>query len=151
MPLVSLPVAVGKEQAPAEFRLSFDCLLDRDSPGEINVTLRGVGLTGEAETAGLLVIRQGALLANGRPVVPLQPGVWYHIEATCLLSSKVSRSPHVGRMLSLSVRTASGEAWSLTVPYEDFLFERPTEVQMISLGAAASRVFIDNLIATVSR
>lgn len=151
MPLVSLPVAAGKEQTSAEFCLSFDCLLDRDSPGEINVTLRGVGLTGEAETAGLLVIRQGALLANGRPVVPLQPGVWYHIEATCLLSSKVSRSPHVGRMLSLSVRTASGEAWSLTVPYEDFLFERPTEVQMISLGAAASRVFIDNLIATVSR
>jgi len=91
------------------------------------------------------VIRQGALLANGRPVAPLQPGDWYHVEVSCLLL------PETEKMLGVSVRTASGDAWSLEVPYESYRFERPTEVQLTSLGVEASKVFVDNLIATVSR
>ncbi len=49
----------------------------------------------------------------------------------------------------MTVRTADGQAWKSQVPYSSYLFERPTELQVISLGEVGSTVFLDNLIATM--
>lgn len=144
MPLFSLPITATDERSADEFRLSFDCLLDRDSPSELSVTLRGVGPDGEEETAGELLIRKGHLLANSYPVAPLRLGAWYHVEVSCSLSQQSTKN------LGISVQTASGESWFQQVPFAEYLFERPTEVQIISLGQENSRALVDNFVATVS-
>ena len=143
MPLVSLPVKAPEQAASGIVRVSFDLQPDADAPGTIQVTLNGVGNNGEAETAGILSLGGGGMMANDHLVAPLQPGKWQHVELACSLAATGDR------MLTVTVRTADGQEWRSQVPFSNYLFERPTELQVISLGEVGSTVFLDTLIATV--
>jgi arylsulfatase A-like enzyme len=143
MPLVSLPVKAPEQSAHEIFRVSFDVQPAAEAPGAIQVTLVGVGKKGTAQAAGMLALSGDGVMANDQLVAPLQPGVWQHVELACSLAATGDR------MLTVTVRTADGQAWKAQVPYSSYLFERPTELQVISLGEVGSTVFLDNLIATV--
>ena len=51
-------------------------------------------------------------------------------------------------MIRILITTEHGDMWQRNVPAEDYLFDRATNIQIISLGDPNTKVYIDNVVVT---
>ena len=113
-------------------------MLDRDAPGSVRITLKH-----ERTEAGRLTFGPGDVKANGRNLAALEPGTWYHLDVSGQFGAGSDRQ------LSIVLTAEDGRRWATQVPYTKYQFDRPSEVQIIGLGAQGTAVQIDHLVVTV--
>ena len=138
MPLASAPLRFPAVPTAGVYRATLDLMLDRDAPGSVRITLKH-----ERTEAGRLTFGPGDVKANGRNLAALEPGTWYHLDVSGQFGAGSDRQ------LSIVLTAEDGRRWATQVPYTKYQFDRPSEVQIIGLGAQGTAVQIDHLVVTV--
>ena len=142
MPMASAELRFPAKPASGLLRMTMDVLLDPEAPGVLKLTLKDSATRGIVATVQL---DRDVIKLSGRNVAGIEPGTWYHLD----LSGRFGAGSD--KQLTMTVSTQDGRQWSSQVPFEQFLFEWPTNVEMIGLGPVGSSVRMDHLVVTVEQ
>lgn len=138
MPMASAPLRFPAVPTAGVYRATLDLMLDRDAPGSIRITLKR-----DQTEAGMVTFGPSDVKASDRNLATLEPGTWYHLD----ISGRFGAGSD--RQLSIVMTAEDGRSWSAQVPYSNYHFDRPGEVQIIGLGVPGTAVQLDNLVVTV--
>lgn len=142
MPLVSIPLLAKTQGASSGYQISFDAMLDKENPGAFSFSIRGTNSTERTTNLATIDVAKDGIRANTFLIAPTEPGTWIHFDLQ-FESSQTS-----DRMIRVSATTEHGDLWRQNVPAEDYLFDRATNIQIISLGDPNTKVYIDNVVVT---
>ncbi|EDM29320.1 N-acetylgalactosamine 6-sulfate sulfatase GALNS [Lentisphaera araneosa HTCC2155] len=139
MPMLSYGLKIPSMDINSQFLISFNFKLDEDKPGKLSLVLRDHS-SGERRILTELTLEKGAIKANGRPVIPISPGVWYKFDLSFHTGSKNTH------FFKLSATSANGDSLSAEIPYLQYHFNMPDLIGFVGLGNEGSSIYFDNLI-----
>lgn len=142
MPLVSIPLLAEEQGPPSGYQISFDAMLDKERPGSFSFSIRGTNSTESTTNLATIDVAQDGIRANTFLIAPTEPGTWIHFDL------QFDSSQTSDRMIRVSATTEYGDLWRQNVPAEDYLFDRATNIQIISVGDPNTKVYIDNVVIT---
>ena len=142
MPLVSIPLLSEEQGAPTGYQISFDAMLDEDRPGIFSFSIPGTNSNAGITNLATIEVAQDGIRVNTSLIAPTEPGTWTHFDLQFDLSQTSDR------MIRILITTEHGDMWQRNVPAEDYLFDRATNIQIISLGDPNTKVYIDNVVVT---
>ena len=117
-------------------------MLDEDRPGSFSLSIRGTKSNAGITNLATIEVAQDGIRINTSLIAPVIPGTWTHFDL------QFNSRENSNRMIQVSVTTEHGDMWRQNVPAEDYLFDRATNIQIVSFGNPNTKVYIDNVLVT---
>jgi len=140
LPMVNREIHIPQSISSGTCRVAFDLMLDESAPGKLSLMLRGVNKGGKQPDFGSILFGDDVIMADGWAFMKLESGHWFHIEMAFQFG------PDRDRMYTLSATTVDGHTRTERYPYSHRNFDRPAWVGLAGMGAAESRMYIDNVV-----
>lgn len=142
MPLASIPLSVQEPREVTGYQISFDAMLDKETPGALSLSIRGKNSSAKQKNLATVVVAKDGIRVNRCLLAPIIPGSWQHFDFHWTPTQTSDRTVQV------TITTEQGDTWQQPVPLEDYFFKQATELQFISTGAPKTKAYIDNVVVT---
>ena len=123
-------------------KISFDAMLDKDKPGIFSFSVRGTDSAASITDLATIEVAKNGIRVNTSLIAPAEPGTWTHFDL------RFDSGQNSDRIIRVSVTTEHGDMWRQNVPAKEYLFDRATNIQIVSLGDPNTTVYIDNVLVT---
>ena len=142
MPLASIPLSVQEHREVTGYQISFDAMLDKETPGTLSLSIRGKNSSTKQKNLATVVVAKDGIRVNRCLLAPIVPGSWQHFDFHWTPTQASDRTVQV------TITTEQGDTWQQPVPLEDYFFKQATELQFISTGGPKTKAYIDNVVVT---
>ena len=142
MPLASIPLSVQEPREVTGYQISFDAMLDNETPGALSLSIRGKNSSAKQKNLATVVVAKDGIRVNRCLLAPIVPGSWQHFDFHWTPTQASDRTVQV------TITTEQGDTWQQPVPLEDYFFKQATELQFISTGGPKTKAYIDNVVVT---
>lgn len=139
MPLVSAPIRIPSDVKEGIYRISLDLKADAQAPGVVHLSVKH-----DRDITGKVSFGPDCVKVGEQNMAELEPGLWYHLNIDAQFGA--SRD----RLLSVKLSAEDGRIWEMKVPYSNYHFDQPNELQIIGLGQPGTAVEIDNVVIIAS-